>query len=292
MKLSNPYHFTHTDLDGFGCAVLLQRAGLTSAERTKYVSYDSLSAEIANIPKGSDVIFTDLSLQPKSARYLSRFNSVLFIDHHISSEWIAQIHGKDPSIEIIVDSGLCATALTAKWLKRQGHRVEKRFVDLVNDHDLWKNELEDSDRLANLASIKRGTFVPYMVNVDVEDALLRNRDEIDRRIADRDSYVSNTKAIVDEDTKTCIVFAEKFQSHIGDAWIRQGFDPVIIVNMRDARVSVRSKDFNAAKFCKLNGGGGHLCAAGFPLTEDMISAVYRTLLASVKGSPIPGEVSE
>lgn len=291
-RLNNPYHFTHTDLDGFGCAVLLQRAGITSADRTKYVSYNDLNSEIASIPRDSDVILTDLSISTKAMRYLKRFNRVLFIDHHLSSEWIAKTRKNDPKMEVIVDDGFCATALVSKWLQRQGYRTEKRFVDLVNDHDLWLNEMQDSDRLANLASIKRGMFVQYMVNVDVDDALLRNKDEIDKRVEDRQSYVNETRAITSDDTKTCVVFAERYQSYIGDAWIKRGYDPVFIVNMRSARVSVRSKDFNAERCCKLNNGGGHLRAAGFPMSEDMLCTVTKTLMTSVKGSPTPTEEVE
>lgn len=290
IRLNNPYHFTHTDLDGFGCAILLQRAGLTSADRTKYVSYTDLNSEIMSIPKDSDVILTDLSVSIKSMRYLKKFNKVLFIDHHISSEWIVNTCKNDPKMEVIVDDGYCATALVSKWLQRQGYRTEKKFVNLVNDHDLWLNEMKDSDRLANLASIKREMFVQYMVNVDVEDALLRNKDEIDKRIEDRQSYIDETRAITNDDTKTCIVFAERYQSYIGDAWIKKGYDPVFIINMRSARASVRSKNFNAERCCKMNGGGGHLCAAGFPLSEDMLCAITKTLMTSVKGSPISEEV--
>lgn len=289
IRLNNPYHLTHTDLDGFGCAVLLQRAGLTSEDRTKYVSYNDLNSELIGIPKDSDVIITDLSISAKSMRHLKKFNSVLFLDHHLSSEWIAKTRKNDPKMEAIVDIECCATALVSKWLQRQGYRTEKKFVDMVNDHDLWLNEMEDSDRLANLASIKRGMFVQYMVNVDVEDALLRNKEEIDKRIYDRQSYVNETRAITNEDSKTCIVYAERYQSYIGDAWIRQGYDPVFIINMRSARVSVRSKDFNAEKCCKLNNGGGHLRAAGFPMSEDMLCMITKTLMTSVKGSPTTTE---
>lgn len=290
IRLNNPYHLTHTDLDGFGCAVLLQRAGLTSEDRTKYVSYNDLNSELIGIPKDSDVIITDLSISAKSMRHLKKFNSVLFLDHHLSSEWIAKTRKNDPKMEAIVDVECCATALVSKWLQRQGYRTEKKFVDMVNDHDLWLNEMEDSDRLANLASIKRGMFVQYMVNVDVEDALLRNKEEIDKRIYDRQSYVNETRAITNDDSKTCIVYAERYQSYIGDAWIKQGYDPVFIINMRSARVSVRSKDFNAERCCKLNNGGGHLRAAGFPISEDMLCTVTKTLMTSVKGSPTQEEV--
>ena len=287
MKLTNPYHFTHTDLDGYGCAVLLQRAGITTPERTKFVSYNDLKTEIVNVPKESAIIITDLSANQQVMRMFSRFKHVVYLDHHTTTEWIAQTRANDPKMDIIVDTEYCATSITARWLKRRGIRVEERFVKLVNDHDLWKNEMPDSDRLNILTSLKGQDFVPYMVNMDVEDALKRNAEDIDRKLEERADYVANTKAIVSDDNKQCVAFAEKYQSYVGDYWIKQGYDPVFIINLRCARVSVRTKNINAAKLCQQNGGGGHVCAAGFPMNDYMVEAMSKAFMESVRGKAVP-----
>lgn len=83
----------------------------------------------------------------------------------------------------------------------------------------------------------------------------------------------------------CIVFADRYGSEIGDAILRleQDCDFVMIIN--GSSIELRSRedgDDDMSSIAKSLGGGGHKCAAGFPLSEDMINQLCNSIIEKCK----------
>ena len=155
--------FSHTDLDGVGCAILAYLAFGRENVDVEYCNYDDVDEKVETLLSNSDlrnlydkIFITDISISEELAKaidvWINPFNIRLF-DHHATVLWLNQYKW----CEVIVnyDNGVktSGTELFFKHLDKHGYLDEyedwkvvniSRFVIMVRDYDTWRwKELGD-----------------------------------------------------------------------------------------------------------------------------------------------------
>ena len=153
------HHLSHIDLDGYSCQLVMKF--------TPYKIYNynanygpevkqKLEIIIENIQKNRDkamIIISDLNLTADESRWLAHEVSKLkqnkldvklqLLDHHGSGEESAKKHDW-----YFLDVERCATKIVYDYVKENFEFDEptwmKKYVDIVNAVDLWKQEEHDN----------------------------------------------------------------------------------------------------------------------------------------------------
>lgn len=149
--------FTHTDLDGIGCAIIAYLAFGRENVDVEYCNYNDVNEKIKEFLSRKDVSYihtyiTDISVNGEVAKeidMLGEKNTVRLFDHHATalrlnqySQW-ACVKVED------LDTGLktSGTEMLYKYLEcrryfeklNEGSRENiKQFVEAVRDYDTWR----------------------------------------------------------------------------------------------------------------------------------------------------------
>lgn len=295
--------FTHTDLDGVGCAVLAKYYNPNI--EVEFCDYDNGNQKVSdfldnNIALG-DLYITDISVSEEIAQRLDDNTDFILLDHHPTALDLNKY--KCCTVKVEDDNtGLktCGTELFYHWLVEYGYieksKVLDRFVEIIRDYDTWRwSELGDAGvecKLINdllyiygrdnfmkwcLKSFSNNIF-PYFT--DTESTLLKLRqEEIDRYVEKKNKEIF-TQALCGK--VSGFVFASKFTSELGNRLckLHPEIDFVTIINIEDCTVSYRTvkddidlgKDV-AAQF----GGGGHPKAAGSQFDKTVWINIFRNV---------------
>lgn len=159
MKNRTIHHLSHIDLDGYSCQLIMQ---YTPYKKFNYnANYGAevkqkLELILENIKKAKEeayILITDLNLTADESRWLSheiqKMNTNSFdvklqlLDHHGSGIESAKKHEW-----YYLDTNRCATKITYDYAKENFSLDEpiwmKKYVDVVNAVDLWKQEEHDN----------------------------------------------------------------------------------------------------------------------------------------------------
>lgn len=291
------YQFTHSDLDGVGCAVLTKVA--FAAEEhwsyTSYVNYHNVNEKLTSFMEtyrddGKDrvLLITDICPNEETAAALDAFQratstcKVRLFDHHKTSSWVNQYSWARH------DTNQCGTLLYCDWLIETGKLshdtaiAAKEFAELVDVYDRWildsprRRESEGVNSL--LYFLGFGRFVSlYAYDLKAHQAL-EYMNIIEQLGQNQETHVKKivgsqcTGSFVREDgdgNKFCIMVAEKDVSQICHEALNKfaELDYSVCVNPVHNKVDLRSREGGAdvsvvAKRC---GGGGHPAASGFEL---------------------------
>lgn len=301
--------FTHSDLDGVGCAVLAKLAWADTVDITYCHGKEDLNHKITEMYKKNEwknynVIFvTDLSFDISVLEECPKLQYVLrLFDHHASAvepfkpfSW-AQVQ---PELNGRLT---CGTELFYRYLLAKG-KVRRRdfFVEQIRLYDTWDWYYTTSKLPKYLSDVVMRIGLQYFVETYVER--LRKSDvnelsifnEYERQLL---LYLSNredkdVKSFLDQ-TFVCevesneitpnqtkfkvgVVFNNSFYSSLlGNEMCRvMGVDIAFMVNMSRSRVEVRTArdDIDLSVLMnKFYGGGGHKKAAGgfINYSEDLI----------------------
>lgn len=272
-------HVTHNDLDGAGCAVLIKK--YLDVADTVYLNYDEIDNYlIKNYADYTKIIITDLSPTVETAKFLTNYVEMFFIDHHITSEELSK------TIDSYHDISKSATLLTLEWLMGIGCEVEeyRDFAECVNDYDMWHLKREDSLTLNMYFSligidrfVKRFLENPSTKFDKYELMLLEIED--DSKIKYLDNALKNLTFFEDiQGRKFAVIFAERYNSELGHHIINNtNAEYVVIINAQKKKISLRSKDeIDVSKIAVNNGGGGHKNAAGFSTDFDFCLKTFLT----------------
>ncbi|MDR3290087.1 MAG: hypothetical protein LBT02_02270 [Rickettsiales bacterium] len=265
--------FTHTDLDGAGCALLLKT--FLGLDEIYYISH-GLDNKIDNDikkhlskhnPKDVNVFITDISPNTEEMFewLIKNCSSVNVLDHHKSQEHFTKYK------EFVYYNGKCGTLLVKEYLQSLGkweHRYLKDwnyFVEMVNDIDLWiladpfSKDLNSLFFFMGMAKfVEVFTDKPYM--------MYRYNDIIDILQKTEEHYVKNVMG--QKQPCACggdYVFAEWFGNEVCNELARNNVDHIgVFINMKSKSVSLRSiGDVDVSVIAKANGGGGHRNSSGF-----------------------------
>lgn len=289
--------YTHTDLDGEGCAILARMAFGTGVV-IEHCEYDDINAKVSKLideyhSEIEDVHITDISVSNEVAAKIDEFEcDCLLLDHHATA---LDLNMYDWCKVIVTDevTGIktCGTELYYRWLVGKGYLEDssalRDFVKIIRDYDTWR-WVEEVDGIISknvndlyymydkehfekwcITSINDGTFPRFTEN---DEILLRmNQKQIEDYIEHKNKRLI-TKRI---NGRLCgIVFAEKYFSELGNRLcaMHPELDYIVMIDT-DGYVSYRSikDDINLGKdVAALYGGGGHPKAAGSQFDMSVI----------------------
>lgn len=291
--------FTHTDLDGVGCAILAQLTFGKNVDIT-YCNYDEVDLlvreYISKMDKEHDTCFiTDISIKDDLASVIDHEyeNNFKLFDHHKTAldlnkyDWcVVETMNNKKGLQT------CGTELFHEYLIAHKYLKEdvKDFVKLVTNYDTWRwTEIGNmgliSKKMNDLLYLYgRDEFVKWCLDkfksrksflrFDKEDELLLqfNQKEIDKYI---DSKEKEMIISCDGEYKYGVVFAEKYFSELGNELCTRNpnLDYVAMVNVGTYSISYRTiKDnIDVGQIAKRYGGGGHQKAAGSKFKPHLVT---------------------
>lgn len=296
------YLFTHTDLDGVGCAVL---AKLFFADEPciTYCDYGDIDYKVktlldnVEILQSEDKIFiTDISISKELAKRIEASSlkcEIKLFDHHATAEPLNEFSWCKVRATDEEDHDLtCGTKMFYDYLVHQYGDLYKDslcdFVDFVCQWDTWSwKNTGDQGRIAkymnDLLDIRgRYDFINHFVHQfqtkgycyydEIDKMLLEIRKkEIQEYIHEKSQQMQNAHW---GEYNVGIVFADRFISELGNQLceLYPEIDFVAMINIANQKVSYRtiSDDINLGVFAQHYGGGGHPKAAGSQFTEDVL----------------------
>lgn len=284
------YLFTHTDLDGVGCAILAKLA-YGNDIKISYCDYKDVNEKVAafvnNQPEEGVCIITDISINEDLAKRIDNLNGgpdfvYKLIDHHPTA---LNLNKYDfCKVKVFNDEGLktCGTEMFYDWLVDfllKEDATIRRFTQIVRDYDTWRwAELGEEGLISKKVNdlyylYGREAFIDWCINrispkrfpdISKEDEFIlkMKQDEIDRYVEEK----NETLLCREIQNHPCgIVFADHNFSELGNrlAKMHPELDIIIMIDM-DGTVSYRTvkEDINLGEFAKAYGGGGHPKAAG------------------------------
>lgn len=156
--------FTHTDLDGIGCAILAYLAFGRDNVDVEYCNYDDVDKKVKAFSSNSDlrnsydeIYITDISISEELAKtidvWINPFNIHLF-DHHATAlglnkyDWCevrTDLGGmKTSGTDLFNDYLILEGYLNKTMLNKTLFDNINRFVQIVRDYDTWRwKELGD-----------------------------------------------------------------------------------------------------------------------------------------------------
>lgn len=285
--------FTHTDLDGVGCAVLAKLAFKENITIT-YCNYDDIDSTISNYIHSDSFnvknkcYITDISISDNLAQDINDmvYNPFCLLDHHPTASrlnkynWcFVKVEDDDTKIKT---SG---TQLFYNWLVNTKYinktKSIDKFVEIVTNYDTWCwATLGDSGIICKKINdlyylYGRHRFIDWcckQINCDefpslssTDELILEiKQSEIDRYIDDKSKHIIFTHMMK---YNVGIVFAEKYFSELGNSLCNKypDIDFIIMIDMTNMTISYRTikDDIDLGKdVASLFGGGGHPKAAG------------------------------
>lgn len=282
--------FTHTDLDGVGCAIVaFAYLGQENVEVT-YCDYHEINEAVkAFIDEGKTheydrVFITDISVNEEVAKLVDKESKLLrtvwrLIDHHGTAlalndyRWawveVENVEGKTSGTSMFNDylAGMCVNFLIPV----------QDFVEAVRRYDTWEWKTIYSDEQAKqlndlLFILGRDRFIErFTSDISVEfNETERLLLELEREAIDR-YYESKVRQVFEVDLPEgtiVAVLAERYQSELGS---RLGerfpmYKAIALINpSRSVSLRTIHDDVDVSAIAKRYGGGGHPKAAGFPL---------------------------
>lgn len=298
--------FTHTDLDGIGCAILAKLAFGTEVVDIEYCNYDDIDSKVEeyfNSDSEYECHITDISISNELAYKISNSEKKYqLLDHHPTAlrlnefAWCnVQIENEETNIKT---SG---TEMYYRWLVDNNYLIKSyaldRFVELVRNYDTWRwTTLGDKGVICKQVNdlfylYGKEKFIDWCITEIYEDSFpyLYESDELVLEIEQDniDNYIKKKNEqmlIMPLCGKTCgVVFAEKYFSELGNklCQMRPEIDFVAMIDM-SGTVSYRTikDDIDLGKdVAKLFGGGGHAKAAGSKFVNgvqfDVINSIFK-----------------
>ena len=279
-----PYCITHNDLDGIGCAILMEK--VFPEIKTFPIDYRELPKVLPRVlekAKMSPVYITDIALTEELAKLCDDHGKVQHIDHHVSSKKVS-----DKYPWSLFDVHNCATYLLWKMLSQYANLEDyKEFVELVDNYDTWGHGTQPTEKAKDLNRLlkmlgpdvfaQRFKYKSSVKFNDVEEAIIN----VDKHMEERylQDAITHTQAMRDKDGNIfLLVAAEQYTSSLGNYLLQQFEEAeyVVILDMLHDKASLRSKGrVNVADLAKACGGGGHAKAAGFLMSDTAVKAFWR-----------------
>jgi hypothetical protein len=214
----------------------------------------------------------------------SAFEELGFEDYYVAGSAVVKLDSETGST-MILDSNRSGAMLTWQFINDTPN--VPYYVRLVDDRDRWKFEyLESRAFHAFMQSKQPWTFEGWKAIVDdavaFEDAILVGKALVEymdasvRRIARKP--ISCNIAMPHGPAKGLAVNSSILQSEVGDTLNRTA-DYGLVWYMQDrgmVRCSIRSRGtYDVSAIARHYGGGGHLNAAGFEVTLEMLNTFLK-----------------
>jgi oligoribonuclease NrnB/cAMP/cGMP phosphodiesterase (DHH superfamily) len=281
--------FTHVDLDGISCSLLLNIAGLVA--RTEFHDYDSIEGSLIQAtgnPKVKNIIITDISPTDSTAQLLSHSGKVVRLyDHHKTRSFIVKYpwatYNKDKcGTELVFDD---LDSLAKEHNLNVGFAKEPKYIEFVETvaaWDMWKTASPLRKRGENLNTLLGFLGREKFLSIFKEHMNDRKARYINSVLK---KQLKSAKFYVDGlGNQFSILFANEFISEIGHAALEhvdfEGVAYICVVNPVVNGCSLRSRDnIDVSKIAATLNGGGHMNAAGFPfkMTDQIENNIFKLL---------------
>lgn len=298
--------FTHTDLDGVGCAILALLAFNFEID-VEYCDYDNINEKVMNYLNTNDgssyIYITDISVNKEVAELLDKRGGVHLLDHHPTALGLNKYSWCKVMVEDLSGVKTSGTKMFYHWLCINGCFVDElennqalnRFAELVRNYDTWRwSTLGDKGLICKqvndlLYLYGRERFIRWCLSeihdevfprlyVADELVLKLKQQEIDEYIKKKDEQLFTSPMC----GMNCgFVFAERYFSELGNRLceLHPEIDFVAMIDMSGA-VSYRTVKGNVdlgEDVAKLFGGGGHPKAAGSQFSQDVIMKTIESI---------------
>ena len=285
--------FTHTDLDGVGCAILAKLAFGEEVD-ISYCNYDDINENVMNYLNHNDdslsyIYITDIRVNEEVAELLDKRGGVVLLDHHATALGLNKYPWCKVMVEDLNGVKTSGTKMFYHWLGMNGclseelenNKALERFAELVRDYDTWRwSELGEDGVICKqvndlLYLYGREDFIHWCISEIHDEVFPRlyakdevvlkiKQDEIDRYIEEKNETMFTSPMC----GKVCgFVFADRFVSELGNRLCKMHpeIDFVAMIDIDGCMVSYRTgkEDIDLGKdVASLFGGGGHPKAAG------------------------------
>lgn len=294
--------FTHTDLDGVGCAVLAKLAWDDDVD-IEFCSNSNIDEKVQDFIReyGDDnyeqVFITDLSVCPECAETIDCVedlrNKFQIIDHHKTAQWLNEYKFANVIVENSqTGESESGTSLFYRHLifdinDLQITPVIDNFVNMVRRYDTWEwidskhdNVEKDLNTIFNYYGIVEflekmvtrllcPTVYPNLITMD-EQIILKVKDK------DEKEYIDDVESRMEVTTingrDVGVAYVSRHESIVGNTICKRHpeIDYIIMINMENNTYSFRAvkDDVDVADIAKRLGGGGHKAAAGAPISKS------------------------
>jgi len=299
--------FTHTDLDGIGCAILAKLA-FGENINISYCDYSNINDEIEKLMRKKETIsechITDISIKEELAEKINHsINSqnIQLLDHHPTALNLNKYNWCRVKIQNdFTEIKTSGTELYYNWLIShiylKNNDTLLTFVQAVRDYDTWRwAELGDSGIICkqlndlfgilgrddfiswSMKKIRKKSF-PELSETDLLLLKLKQR-EIDEYIKEKEQTMLPRKI---SGYNVGIIFADKYVNEMGNKLYKKHpeLDFIMIIDM-DGKISCRTmrEDIDLGKLmADLFGGGGYPKAAGAPIKDEIKDVLVDTLV--------------
>lgn len=288
--------FTHTDLDGVGCAILAYLAFGKENVSVEYCNYDDIDLRVSQFfiksnPGEYDKVFiTDISINENLAVAIDRYAKSgvwQLFDHHQTALELNRYYWCNVLVEAPDGSGLktCGTELFGAYLLSEGlfdcygkTTINNilQFIGIVRDYDTWRwtttgrygmnskhvNDLLDiygREQFIDVMCIRIRIYTGFPSITPDEFLLLEQRKaEIDRYVIQKNEQLIPAKDI--HGHSYGYVFAERFFSELGNrlCQMNPGLEYIVMIDICNGKVSYRTTrdDLNLGTEIAHSYGGG------------------------------------
>lgn len=293
--------FTHTDLDGVGCAILA-RLYLKDVD-VQYCSNNSIDERVKEfvVDHESDVthlIITDVSIEEAVARQVDQLEGikVVLLDHHHTG--LGLNHYDWATVKVETEGFKhCGTELFYHYLCEQipftKNVVHEEFVELVRLHDVWEWEEKGAMKSGQLSDLLQFEglyrFCDGMVHKLAYGKLFTKEDSRLLEILHemKESYIRRKlKQVIKLQVgayQVGMVFGEQHISELGNELAKEHPDVDIIAIFTGKKVSLRSvkETIHLGEWSQKNyDGGGHKLAAGMALGDEKLDQIAHIIFES------------
>ena len=295
--------FTHTDLDGVGCAVLAKY--YNPEIEVEFCDYDNVNQKVNdfldnNIALG-DLYITDISVSEEIAERLEYDTDFILLDHHPTALGLNKFKCCTVRVED-ENTGIktCGTEMFYQWLVEYEYlnksKVLDKFVEIIRDYDTWRWPELGADGVISkkvndlLYIYGRENFINWCLSSFIqrkfpnlgtkENMLLELRQEEIDKYVEKKNREMFTQALCGK--VSGIVFANKFTSELGNRLCKMHpeIDFVTMIDIEDCTVSYRTikDDINLGRdVAALFGGGGHPKAAGSQFDKTVWINIFKDI---------------
>ena len=271
--------YTHGDLDGVACAILLKL--YRGRVRVHFCNYDNVDKQLTDFIKepknGIDELFiTDICPSEATCDHLDKLKSVSvrLFDHHKTKSWVTKYRWAT------FNNDLCGAELVANYIDTLTEEQDD-FVKAVAAWDLWKIDSPFRERGEKLNTLVRFMGIYNFMKDFSEDITLDMSDsfrKITKYIEDNKkakvkqtlhNQLPKARRFMDGRGNTFkILFASDYISEVGHEALNHAdegdLDYVVILNPTHNHCGLRSRgNVDVSQVAKQLRGGGHKAAAGF-----------------------------
>lgn len=304
--------YTHTDLDGIGCAIVaFQILGKDNVD-VEYCDYHTVDDKISKLLNDEETLkqydriyITDISVNEEVAQTIDTINDYyhgyrfVLLDHHEKAEWLNKY---DWARVLMVDendgSNTCGTSLFAGYLEEQGYMIEdclNRFIEIARRYDTWDwtriNDPEPKKWNDLFYLYGRDRFIKkvHFELLALSHTFLNEQDllflEVEQEKINR--YIAKSlKTLTIKNVgkyNVGMVFSENYINEVAHQ-IHDEYphlDLVAVINMRSRKISYRTnrEDVDVNQFAQYFGGGGRPQTAGSQMHTEKYNFILDVIFS-------------